>query len=73
MAIEEIMEKYAGEKVGEYISYNTLSIMEQRMTAVDLLNLARWIKKPYYINLNLDGRKYQIAHAQTYLTPERML
>ena len=70
----EIMEKYAGEKVGEYISYNTLSIMEQRMTAVDLLNLARWIKeKPYYINLDLEGRKYQIAHAQTYLTPERIL
>ena len=69
----EIMEKYAGEKVGEYISYNTLSIMEQRMTAVDLLNLARWIKeKPYYINLDLEGRKYQIAHAQTYLTPERI-
>ena len=43
------------------------------MTAVDLLNLARWIKeKPYYINLDLDGRKYQIAHAQTYLTPERI-
>ena len=69
----EIMEKYADEKVGEYISYNTLSIMEQRMTAVDLLNLARWIKKkPYYINLDLEGRKYQIAHAQTYLTPERI-
>lgn len=69
----EIMEKYAGEKVGEYISYNTLSIMEQRMTVVDLLNLARWIKeKPYYINLDLEGRKYQIAHAQTYLTPERI-
>ena len=43
------------------------------MTAVDLLNLARWIKeKPYYINLDLEGRKYQIAHAQTYLTPERI-
>ena len=69
----EIMEKCAGEKVGEYISYNTLSIMEQRMTAVDLLNLARWIKeKPYYINLDLNGEKYQIAHAQTYLTPERI-
>lgn len=69
----EIMEKYAGEKVGEYISYNTLSIMEHWMTAVDLLNLARWIKeKPYYINLDLEGRQYQIAHAQTYLTPERI-
>lgn len=43
------------------------------MTAVDLLNLARWIKeKPYYINLDLEGRQYQIAHAQTYLTPERI-
>ena len=69
----EIMEKYADEKVGEYISYNTLSIMEQQMTAVDLLKLARWIKeKPYYINLDLNGEKYQIAHAQTYLTPERI-
>lgn len=69
----EIMEKYAGEKVGEYISYNTLSIMEHWMTAVDLLNLARWIKeKPYYINLDLEGRQYQIAHAQTYLKPERI-
>ena len=47
----EIMEKYAGEKVGEYISYNTLSIMEQRMTAVDLLNLARWIKKSLIISI----------------------
>ena len=69
----EIMEKYADEKVGGYISYNTLSIIEQRMTAVDLLKLARWIKeKPYYINLDLNGEKYQIAHAQTYLTPERI-
>ena len=69
----EIMEKYGNEKVGEYISYNTLSIMEQRMKAVDLLKLARWIKeKPYYINLDLNGEKYQIAHAQTYLTPERI-
>ena len=45
--------------LGEYISYNTLSIMEQRMTAVELLNLAKWIKeKPYYINLDLEGKKY---------------
>ncbi len=29
-------------------------------------------KKSYYINLDLEGRKYQIAHAQTYLTPERI-
>ena len=38
-----------------------------------MIQLARWIQgKPYYINLELDGTKYQIAHAQTYLTPERL-
>lgn len=69
----EILGKYAGENVGEYISYNTVSILEQRLTPVDMINLADWIKeKPYYINLTLDGKKYQIAHAQTYLTPERL-
>lgn len=67
----EILEKFAGEKVGQYISYNTVSILEQRLTPVDMINLANWIKeKPYYINLTLDGKKYQIAHAQTYPTPE---
>ena len=69
----EILGKYAGEKVGQYLSYNTVSILEQRLTPVDMINLANWIKeKPYYINLTLDGKKYQIAHAQTYLTPERL-
>lgn len=69
----EILEKYAGEKVGQYLSYNTVSILEQRLTPVDMINLANWIKeKPYYINLTLDGKKYQIAHAQTYPTPERL-
>lgn len=69
----EILEKFAGEKVGQYISYNTVAILERRLTPVDMINLANWIKeKPYYINLTLDGKKYQIAHAQTYLTPERL-
>lgn len=69
----EILEKFAGEKVGQYISYNTVSLLEQRLTPVDMINLANWIKeKPYYINLTLDGKKYQIAHAQTYPTPERL-
>lgn len=69
----EILEKFAGEKVGQYLSYNTVSILEQRLTPVDMINLANWIKeKPYYINLTLDGKKYQIAHAQTYPTPERL-
>ena len=39
----------------------------------DIHNLADWIQsKPFYINLELDGVKYQIAHAQTYLSPERL-
>lgn len=69
----EIRERYAGEKVGEYISYNTVSIMEKRLTPVDLLQLSDWISShPYYILLDLNGTKYQISHAQTYLTPERI-
>lgn len=69
----EIREQFANEAVGEYISYNTVAIMGQRLTPVDMLQAADWIReKPYYINLDLDGIKYQIAHAQTYLTPERL-
>ena len=40
---------------------------------VDLVNLANWIREqPYFINLDLKGTKYQIAHAETYDTPERI-
>ena len=70
----QIIEQFGHRKSGEYISYNTVSIMEKRLTPVDMLRLAEWIQeKPYYINLTINGRKYQIAHAQTFLTPERML
>ena len=70
----QIIEQFGHRKTGEYISYNTVAIMEKRLTAVDMLRLAEWIQeKPYYINLTINGRKYQIAHAQTFLTPERML
>jgi len=34
---KEILEKYAGEHVGEYISYNTVSIMSKRFTEVDMI------------------------------------
>lgn len=72
--MREILEKYAGENVGEYIRYNSLPYLEERLTPVDLVNLAHWLKaQPYYVNLNLDGSNYQIAHAQTFKTPERML
>ena len=56
----EIMEKYAGEKVGEYISYNTLSIMEQRMTVVDLLNLATTVKRTPYGYKGIDDARVKI-------------
>ena len=70
----QIIEQFGHRKTGEYISYNTVAIMEKRLTPVDMLRLAEWIQeKPYYINLTINGRKYQIAHAQTFLTPERML
>ena len=69
----QIIEQFGHRKSGEYISYNAVSIMEKRLTPVDMLRLAEWIQeKPYYINLTINGRKYQIAHAQTFLTPERM-
>lgn len=69
----EILEKYENRKAGMYISYNSLPILEERLVPVDLVNLANWIKEqPYYINLDLKGTKYQIAHAETYDTPERI-
>lgn len=70
---KEILKKYGHKGVGEYVSYNTVSIMEKRLPAVDMLRLAEWIQeKPYYINLDINGKKYQIAHAQTFLTPDRI-
>ena len=69
----EIQEKYDGQKVGRYIKFNSLPLLEESLTPADLVNLAKWIKEqPYYINLNLNGTWYQIAHAQTYKTPDRI-
>lgn len=69
----EIRQKYAHEKVGKYLIYNTVEIMEERLTPVDLLDLADWIdNKPYFIELVLNGSYYQIAHAQTFPTPNRV-
>lgn len=70
---KEIREKYAGQKVGEFLTYNSVELMAERMTPIDLLDLADWIDdKPYYIELMLDGQYFQIAHAQTYPTPKRI-
>ena len=70
----EILEKYDNQNVGEYISYNSLPLIEERLVPVDMIRLANWIQeKPYYIKLSLNGVNYQIAHAQTYETPERII
>ena len=46
--------------------YNTFSILKERMTEVDLRNLADWIKeKPLKITADVNGEKYLFAHAQT--------
>ena len=44
----------------------------ENMTVIKII-ISSGLEKPYYINLTINGRKYQIAHAQTFLTPERML
>lgn len=70
----EILNRITGKDMGEYLSYNSYELLVQRLTETDLLNLAEWIDEmPYYINLELDGRAYQISHAQTYPTPERIM
>lgn len=70
----EIRDIYGNQKVGKYITYNTVAIMEKRLTPVDLLNLADWIdEKPYYIELHLDNQLFHIAHAQVYATTEKVL
>lgn len=70
----EIRDKFSNERVGEYLSYNTVDIIEKRLTQIDMLNLASWIEsKPYYIELVLDKQNYQICHAQTYKTPNRLI
>lgn len=67
----QILEKYAGEQGQKYIVFNCLEILEKTLCSGELLKLAKWIKEqPIYIGLNLNGTDYQIAHAQTYRTPE---
>lgn len=53
-----------------FLKYNSFDILRERLTEVDMLNVAQWIDEmPIYIQLTLDGKKYQIAHAQTYPMP----
>lgn len=69
----EIYDHILGKDLGEYLTYNTYEIMEKQLTEADLLKLADWIgEMPFYRNITVEGRKYQIAHAQTYPTPDRI-
>ncbi|MCQ2519638.1 MAG: metallophosphoesterase [Lachnospiraceae bacterium] len=70
----EILYKYCDERVGEYLSYGTFELLNERLTPVDIVNIAVWIgKMPYFLQLNLNGKNYQIAHAQTFPTIERII
>lgn len=69
----EIYDRIVGKCMGGYISYNTFGLLAERLTQVDMLNLADWIGgMPYYLKLLLDGQRYQISHAQTYPVPEQI-
>ena len=35
----QIIEQFGHRKIGEYISYNTVAIMEKRLTPVDMLSI----------------------------------
>lgn len=46
--------------------YNSFELLRQRITEVDMLNIADLIKKlPLQKELELDGKKYLFAHAMT--------
>lgn len=46
--------------------YNTFSILHERLTEVDLLNLSSLIKKlPLQISVRISDKNYLMAHAQT--------
>ena len=47
-------------------SYNSFELLKQRMTEVDMMNLAeRILQLPMQVELNLDGKKYLLSHAAT--------
>lgn len=52
-------------KISSY-GYNTFEMLRQRITEVDMLNIANLIKKlPLQRELELNGKKYLFAHAMT--------
>lgn len=52
-------------KIRDY-EYNTFSLIKNRLTEVDLSNLADWLKsKPLQIPVTVNGENFLLAHAQT--------
>lgn len=51
--------------------YNSFELMSQRLTPVDMQNIAKYILSwPLQIELDIEGTKYLLAHAQTSLPTE---
>ena len=66
-----INDVYAGKKTGRYLKYESFELLKDIYSPEEMLEIAEWITtRPLYINLTLDdGRRFQIAHAQTYDRP----
>ena len=46
--------------------YNSFELLQQRLTPVDIQNLAEWVLScPVQVCLELEGEKYLLAHAMT--------
>lgn len=50
----------------EPYSYNTFELLEERLTPVDIQNMAEWIQAlPLQVELEVNGTQYLLAHAMT--------
>ena len=46
--------------------YNTFELLEERLTPVDIQNIAKWIETlPLQVELEVNGENYLLAHAMT--------
>lgn len=49
--------------------YNTFELLQERLTPVDIQNMAKWIETlPLQVELEVNGTKYLLAHAMTIKT-----
>lgn len=50
----------------ESYPYNTFNLLEERLTPVDIQNIAKWIETlPVQVELEVNGINYLLAHAMT--------